>query len=52
MGEDLQLHSGDDVFTAEILGKVFQDEEGNYIEQTVSPFNSHLHIHVQVECSV
>ena len=44
IGEDIRLRSmgasrceGDEnVVLAEVLGKVFQDENGNYIEQTVS----------------
>lgn len=39
VGEDIQLRLGrsdENVVTAEVLGKVFKDSEGNYIEQTVS----------------
>lgn len=38
IGEDIRLRLGrdDNVVTAEVLSKVFQDKEGNYIEQTVS----------------
>lgn len=38
VGEDIQLRLGNDdsVVIAEVLSKVFKDDEGNYIEQTVS----------------
>ena len=38
VGEDIRLRSGsdEDVVVAEVLSKVFTDDEGNYIEQTVS----------------
>ena len=47
IGEDIQLRSGggtqcrggsndENVVIAEVLGKVFKDSNGNYIEQTVS----------------
>lgn len=38
VGEDIQLRLGNNnsVVNAEVLSKVFQDNEGNYIEQTVS----------------
>lgn len=38
VGEDIRLRSGgdDDVVLAEVISKVFTDNEGNYIEQTVS----------------
>ena len=38
VGEDIQLRSGGDenVVVAEVLSKVFRNNEGNYIEQTVS----------------
>ena len=50
IGEDIQLRSmganrcgkDENVVIAEVLGKVFKDKEGNYIEQTVSSVNKCL----------
>jgi sodium/hydrogen exchanger-like protein 6/7 len=43
VGEDIRLRSGsdEDVVVAEVLSKVFTDDEGNYIEQTLL-FNPEL----------
>ena len=63
IGEDIQLRSNggdrgcsdddqqeDNVVIAEVISKVFKDDEGNYIEQTVS-FNTFiLCMTTEIEC--